>query len=609
MSDFKSETYTSGSDILTGQSWEELGVIIPPNAPKDKDFSVQCPNCKAIGRKHHNAKCLSIHLGKGAGNCKKCGAKFIIPSGTIKPDIEQGINYKLPDKKNLTKLSERGLKFFTDRMISQDAVNEARIVEKDNMIAFPYLENRELVNVKYRGIDEKKWYQEGGARPIMFNYDNAKGGEYIIVTEGETDTLAIMTAGIKHVTSVNAGAPNEGDNVDKKLDCITNSFDLFEDCEKIIIATDNDVNGRRLQKDLINRFGSEKCYTVDFGKYKDANEYLMFEGKEALRELIKNPDEVKMEGVFTVSDATEELLRIYDEGLPMGTTTYFPSLDKCFTWRKGEANILTGYNNEGKTALILQLALCKAKFDGWKWAVFSPENYPLELLFEDLIHSLTGKTIDIENRNRLSRGNFIKSIEWLNRHFYSIFPEDGFSVEAILERMRYTIRKYGMDGIIIDPYNILAHDWGNQREDNYIPQFINNLKRIAVDHNVTVNLVVHQKTPQRLNEDGNYPRPHKSGVRGGNAFSDSIDNMISVWRPRMKTVPEDREVIVMTDKIKKMKLTGSIGQCSLDFDPITNRYEDTNYKTVPLNKRVENIDQIDFNDELFSDNYSTLTKL
>ena len=47
------------------------------------------------------------------------------------------------------------------------------------------------------------------------------------------------------------GAPNIKDkNIDKKLECITNCYDVFERAKTIYIATDNDENGRNLEKEL-----------------------------------------------------------------------------------------------------------------------------------------------------------------------------------------------------------------------------------------------------------------------------------------------------------------------------------------------------------------------
>ena len=75
------------------------------------------------------------------------------------------------------------------------------------------------------------------------------------------DSLSWEVAGIEFHTSVNMGAPNQGDNnIDKKLECISNCYDIFDEAKNIYIATDEDENGRILQKELVRRFGAENVY-------------------------------------------------------------------------------------------------------------------------------------------------------------------------------------------------------------------------------------------------------------------------------------------------------------------------------------------------------------
>ena len=158
---------------------------------------------------------------------------------------------------------------------------------------------------------------------------------------------------------------------------------MFETAKKVYIATDNDDNGRYLQKELIRRIGVEKCKLVDLSPFKDANEVLVREGKESLLKRIKNASDPKVEGVFTASDIRDSLIDGFHNGLERGTTTYIPSVDKAWTWRSGEVTIWTGYQNEGKSLFINQLACIKASMEGWKFAVFSPENMPMNDFYNE----------------------------------------------------------------------------------------------------------------------------------------------------------------------------------------------------------------------------------
>jgi len=204
--------------------------------------------------------------------------------------------------------------WFLGRSITQEVLiaNKIAITKDGNGIVFPYFRDGQLINYKTRLISEKKFYQAKEAEPIMYNLDRIKGQKQIIVCEGEMDSLSWEVAGNINHTSVNQGAPNENDNnVDKKLECITNCYDVFENAEVIYLATDNDSNGQRLQNELIRRFGPEKCKLVNFKDCKDANEYLIKYGTFELNLLLKDATDIKVDGIFVIDDVFDSMIEIF----------------------------------------------------------------------------------------------------------------------------------------------------------------------------------------------------------------------------------------------------------------------------------------------------------
>jgi len=368
--------------------YEFTKIGIEPKGNRNSQ-KVACPNCVIVGKTNIKDTCLSIDLSEGLYNCHKCGW-----SGCVKPKTIE-VKYTLPTKQNFTKLSDEALKLFTDRGITQAVVMNNKIaMSKDGQsVIFPYLRNDVLVNYKQRFIDRKDFRQAKDAEAIMYNYDRCKGQNEIIVCEGEFDAMAFEVAGFTNATSVNQGAPNVNDkNIDKKLECISNCYELFEQAEKIYIATDQDDNGRRLRDELIRRFGAEKCYLVDFKDCKDANDYLQKYNHLKLAELIKEAKEVPIEGIFTVDMVFDSMMDTFKNGKSRGTTTYWKVIDEHFTWRTSEVNIWTGYQNEGKSTFLEFLAVLKSFFEGWKWAVFSPENTPINDFYDNLIEIYIGKS-------------------------------------------------------------------------------------------------------------------------------------------------------------------------------------------------------------------------
>lgn len=232
-----------------------LGVEVKGNRTEQK---VKCPNCVRVGKTNIKDTCLSINLESGLYNCHKCGWKGTVAKVEYQKPFSQ-IVYKLPQKPNITKLTDKALEYFESRKITQDVLNKNRIASSaDGLgIIFPYFKNNVLINYKTRLLLEKKFFQAKEAEPIMFNLDRLNGQKEIIVCEGEIDSISWEVAGFTNHTTVNQGAPNENDsNVDKKLECITNSYDIFDNAETIFISVDNDPNGKRLEQELIRRFGA-----------------------------------------------------------------------------------------------------------------------------------------------------------------------------------------------------------------------------------------------------------------------------------------------------------------------------------------------------------------
>lgn len=124
--------------------------------PENSNSST-CPKCSHT-RKKHKQKCLSLNWDKGLGSCNHCGE--VIQLHTYKRKEAQIKPYKRPNPPQTYNLSEKVLKFFEGRKISQRSLKAARISEgiewmpginkEVNTIQFNYFVNGELINIKYR---------------------------------------------------------------------------------------------------------------------------------------------------------------------------------------------------------------------------------------------------------------------------------------------------------------------------------------------------------------------------------------------------------------------------------------------------------------------------
>ena len=558
-------------------------------------YHTTCPACPDAGKTHLKDTPLSVNTITKLYKCHKCGWSGCYEYDEKKNNANytevEKIEYTTPTIQNITELSEDHVNYFFKRGITQKTLKRNNVATGTNKnggyndwINFIFFEDGEAVNVKSRKSKEKKFMQVAGAKQVMYKLQDIVGAKEIIITEGEIDALSWDEAGFTFATSVSQGAPNVNDeNVDKKLACIFNCFDVLEQAEKIYINVDNDNNGFRLQKELIRIFGEEKVRIIDLSVYKksngevckDANDVLCLDkGKEKLKEAFDNAKEIRKEGVFSANDFKKEILNDYHNGQPKGTTTHIVNLDPIYTHRKGEVNLWTGYNNDGKSQFLRYLLLLKSKYEGWKHGFFCPEDMPLQEFYTDIIETYQGKTADLfydRSINHMSEDQLLSGLDFANKHFFTVYPEKEKTLDELLNRFSYMIRKYNLDTIVFDPYNQIEHLIENgKREDLYISVFMSKLKQFAVKHNICLHLVAHQVTPKKM-QNGKFPRPDRYSIKGGGTFSDKADNVLILWREN-RFEKGDTGVTFISDKIKKRKLTGVTGELSFNFDYIKNRY-------------------------------------
>lgn len=528
---------------------------------------VLCPSCTSQ-RKQSNQKKKDFawsHDSK-TGYCHNCNETFF----EYKNIEFKKKEYALPVWQNNTELNDEIVKYFEKRGISQLTLKSVKISSqiewmpqhegKVQAVCFNYFRDGKLINVKYRAAKKAfKLFKDGEL--IFYNLDAIKDSKECIITEGEIDAISFIEAGYKYAVSVPNGATTGSVN----LQYLDNCIDYFENKDVIYIATDNDFNGNNLKNELIRRLGWERCRIIDFKDCKDANEYLVkYKGIELIK-LINEAKEIKIEGIKCVDDYFAEMFLTKQNGKVRGSSTHISKLDAHFTHRKGEVTLWTGYNNEGKSAFLLYLAILKAKNEQWKFGIFSPENSPVPDFYDDLIHSYIGKSTDNYYHNVMTDDEYKYGASFINEYFYVIDPDENYNIDTILEKAKYLIKKKGINSIIIDPYNQIEHQMEKfEREDLYISRFMSKLKKFAVVYDISIHLVAHQKTPQGL-INGDYPAPDLYWIKGGGTFADKADNVIGVWRPLRKSQPESTLVKIMVTKIKKQRLVGIPGDIDLFY--------------------------------------------
>jgi twinkle protein len=295
----------------------------------------------------------------------------------------------------------------------------------------------------------------------------------------------------------------------------------------------------------------------------------------------------KYGSVITPAAVLDSMLYQFRNGKEKGTKTYVRDIDtvnqgnythKAWSWKPSEVTIFSGYNGEGKTLILIYLCILKALNEGKKFAFFSPENFPPDDFFDDMIHTILGKTTDKENKLfNMSEAEYLGAFNRIKDNFYFVYPRDAkgnpdFTIDRIEQEFETLIETQEIYGVIVDPYIKIRHEMqGGEQEHLYASRFMMDRSSYARKNNICYFLVMHQTTPHK-EKDGNYPKPTLYSIKGGGTFADSADNVITIWRPFRGTEPNHTEVRFISEKIKKQKLVGFPSTVIIDFDRLKNRY-------------------------------------
>ena len=433
------------------------------------------------------------------------------------------------------------------------------------VVCFNYLRNGELINIKFRGKN-KDMKLAKDAELIFYNLDAIQDTEECVCVEGEIDCLSLHEAGIYNCVSVPNGA-------NSNLKYIDNCYEYFINKKKIVLATDNDEAGRKLRDELMFRFGVDRCYMVDFPEdCKDANDVLVKHGKEVLRKVIENATQIPIEGLTAYNERKNRLLDLYDNGIPSGTPCGIYGLDEYLRFQGGLVTMITAPPSSGKSEFLDYIISSLAVRENWRFGVFSFENQPTELHDAKIAEKIIGKAFGFrkDRNHRIDKESLNLAIDELYDKFKTIDTSKvDISVDGILAKSEELVNKYGIKGLVLDPYNKILHNIpSGMSETNYVNLFMTRITGFAKKFNVHIFLVVHPTKPQNtsVSTEGKQQRVTLYSASGSANFYNQTDNGFVLTR--------DRQTGVVDVYIEKVRFSeqGREGWVSFTFDTMTRQY-------------------------------------
>ncbi len=434
-------------------------------------------------------------------------------------------------------------------------------------IAFEYRLNGQVHNTKIRKAKGEMPWQLSGQPLVLWNVDSMKEEEgladrQLIIVEGEYDGVACIQAGFRDVVSVPNGAPaSDKEDGKKRYEYLYQNKDLCPELaqfQTIILAVDGDEKGTYLRDALAVRLGEHRCFYVEWPKgCKDANDVIRSMGPSALAHCLWNPKRLFTDEVATYDDIPDPEAEVsFDLG--------FPGLDLRIP-KKGFGTVLGPYES-GKSTFLRQLMVHMSLRHGLRSAITCFEESAKWRTSNALCKTFLGKPLAAASSQELT-----DATNWVRNNVVFIQKQKRVLMtgQRLLDRIEYAVKAYGVDLVIIDPFNEIDHSFDrSQSKTEYIANFIMEMKDLADSYGIFIFCCVHPpaETMRRKAMSGSKFYTLADAADSSH-FANKSDIGLCFWRPGV-----DNVTLLNVDKVKNAELCGKPTGVILQFDPSADRY-------------------------------------
>lgn len=267
------------------------------------------------------------------------------------------------------------------------------------------------------------------------------------------------------------------------------------------------------------------------------------------------------------SDFDKELEYRAKHGQKHGTTTHIHSLDPYLNWRDGFFYGLTGYPGAGKSTFAIQLILNRVINEGIKATMYTPENYPVEDVVEELILMYTGKNPSFGHKRQLTDQERNGAIKFLSKYITIVSSDKTPSVSDVLNAFNILNDKKDHKMFLVDPFNSLVEGSSTGLVSEYLKMALTEFKLFSVNSQSSLVVAEHPKAAENMDSR---PEPSPSRMYGGSMWWNKCDCIFSVDRDMFDST--NPEVLIKVWKMKKQRLMGMPGEQIIYFARETCQY-------------------------------------
>lgn len=424
---------------------------------------------------------------------------------------------------------------------------------------------------KARAFPKKHFVSGGGFTAEFWNLPRvlADVPGRVFITEGEMDALALVEAGVDpgQVLSVPTGAKqNPSANPLASYGYVTDALKAgLSAVKQIVWCGDADGPGYALRNDMVQVFGAARFLKIEWPEgAKDANDFLVSDGPEALLDLVTNGAvQWPVHGLYALSDLKEPPpLTLWSPGFPEWESKV-KLAPKCLS-------VFTGHPGHGKTQFANEMIFNIARAYGVKAAVASFETRPRPHLVRQYRTLHSGKLEKNMTSDELaSADNFIAE-------HYQFIVNDRPDLRWLLDVAEVAAVRGGCKIILLDPWNRLeTHKPASMPETDYIGMCLREMHTFAQQMDVHLMVCAH---PAKQIGEYRGRAPMLDSISGSKHWDNVVDQGFCVWRPKIydsNQVQTECEFFHLKARFSEL---GYPCKLPMNFDMAKQRYVSTDYK-------------------------------
>jgi hypothetical protein len=494
---------------------------------------------------------------------------------TALTNSKEAVHY-LDKERGITLETAQQLKLGFVQNIGNLAGEQGADIADQGWLAFPCVENNQVIGIKYRSLIRKKpggFARQNGFATALFGTEEIDVFEPVYVVEGEFDQLCLTQAGF-HAVSV----PSAGTKLTPSMK------DQIMKASSVILAGDTDVTGSGYMTKLWTELGKGTYLLTWPEGMKDANQtFLEHCGRDVskfqtlVEELTSKAKSQPMPSVYSLQ---ETLINGEDTVLadhPDRMRFPWSAADTMVNIMPGDVVGINATNTGmGKSTWVVQWTLFNARKYGRIILNYQTEMRPTE------IATMVAAQVLRKDRNFLNGADKKLAAKELEGVQYFVGCDPVLSdINAVLDLMEAAIKRLSPYAVVLDHFHHLTTGMNNEAQVQSAA--MTRIKQIAEVYKV---VFINVGQPRKATQQTKGKQIHLTDAKGSAAWADASNSVLTLHRELNKSedptlskgVYEDRTLVKL---LKGRSMGTGASACYLtsfgefaSFEQIENNYEE-----------------------------------